>query len=194
MTHRYLFLPSHFKHEAKFQKGSDSDSCTPHPLFFTIKAWGLPCIASLLSYVISFATGSSFGTMGILFPLIGPLAWALGGGSTTLLLHCFGSVYGGSLFGNMFSPIADTSILTSLACRINLQEHVTTAGPYACLVGLSCLLLGDLPVGLGVYGPFAALGVIWTAQTAVLSFFGKRGLPKAKTAPGAAPGTPQVAV
>ena len=69
-----------------------------------------PC--QLLAYAISFATGSSFGTMGILFPLIGPLAWTLGGGSLPVLLHCFGAVYGGSLFGNMFSPIADTSILT----------------------------------------------------------------------------------
>lgn len=60
-------------------------------------------------------TGSSFGTMGILFPLIGPLAWTLGGGSLPVLLHCFGAVYGGSLFGNMFSPIADDTILTVIS-------------------------------------------------------------------------------
>mmetsp|Transcript_54497 Transcript_54497/g.108186 ORF Transcript_54497/g.108186 Transcript_54497/m.108186 type:complete len:330 (+) Transcript_54497:138-1127(+) len=139
-----------------------------------LPVWGLPCIASVLSYIISFATGSSFGTMGILFPLIGPLAWTLGGGSLPVLLHCFGAVYGGSLFGNMFSPIADTSILTTLACRIDLQEHVSTAGPYACLVGVACLLLGDLPVGLGLYGPFTGLALVWAAQTAFLSFFGRK--------------------
>ena len=80
----------------------------------------------LLAYAISFATGSSFGTMGILFPLIGPLAWTLGGGSLPVLLHCFGAVYGGSLFGNMFSPIADTSILTVMFSRNKLEESPLT--------------------------------------------------------------------
>ena len=64
--------------------------------------------------------------MGILFPLIGPLAWRLGGGRVDLLTHCFGAVLGGSLFGNVFSPIADTTILTQLATKVPLADHVKT--------------------------------------------------------------------
>jgi len=135
--------------------------------------WALPSITSVLAYAISFATGSSFGTMGILFPLIGPLAWTLGGGSLPVLLHCFGAVYGGSLFGNMFSPIADTSILTCLATKTKLQDHVATSAPYCGLVALLCLVLGHLPIGLGLYGPFVALAAVVAAQTGVLVLFGK---------------------
>jgi Na+/H+ antiporter NhaC len=86
-----------------------------------LPAWALAPMVALLSYAMSFATGSSFGTMGMLFPLVGPLAWRLGHGSLSLLLHCFGAAYGGALFGNVFSPIADTSILTALATKTNLQ-------------------------------------------------------------------------
>jgi len=134
-----------------------------------LPVWALPAITSILSYAISFATGSSFGTIGILFPLIGPLAWTLSGGDLKVLTHCFGAVYGGSLFGNMFSPIADTSILTVLATRCELQAHVTTAAPYACLTGLLCLLLGDIPIGLGLIGPFAAMGLVTVAQVGTVN-------------------------
>ena len=112
--------------------------------------------------------------MGILFPLIGPLAWRLGGGRVDLLTHCFGAVLGGSLFGNVFSPIADTTILTQLATKVPLADHVKTAGPYACVVGALCLALGDVPVGLGLVSPLAALGVVVAAQTAVLRVFGTK--------------------
>lgn len=139
-----------------------------------LPAWALPASTSVLSYVISFATGSSFGTMGILFPLIGPLAWKLGGSDQRLLAHCFGAVLGGSLFGNVFSPIADTTILTQLATRVPLTDHVRTAGPYAALVGGLCLLLGDLPVGLKLWGPLPAVGLIIAAQSLVLRVIGKR--------------------
>ena len=157
-----------------------------------LPAWALPASTSLLAYLISFATGSSFGTMGILFPLVGPLAWTLGGGDQKLLTHCFGAVLGGSLFGNallrrrnrsfprpthppqVFSPIADTTILTQLATKVPLTDHVRTAGPYALLVGGLCLVLGDVGVGLGLFPPVVGLGLIVAAQTAALRVFGKR--------------------
>ena len=139
-----------------------------------LPAWALPASSSLLAYVISFATGSSFGTMGILFPLIGPLAWRLGGGDVAMLTHCFGALLGGSLFGNVFSPIADTTILTQLATRVPLADHVKTAGPYALLVGALCVVLGDVPVGLGLFGPLPALALIVAAQTAVLAAVGRK--------------------
>ena len=136
-----------------------------------LPAWALPASTSILSYVISFATGSSFGTMGILFPLIGPLAWELGGGDQRLLTHCFGCVLGGSLFGNVFSPIAVTTIWTQLATLVPLTDHVRTAGPAAALVGGLCLLLGDLPVGRAV-GAAAGRRLDYWAQSLVLRLIG----------------------
>ena len=165
-----------------------------------LRPWALPSLASLLCFAVSFATGSSFGTMGIAMPIVGPLAFKLaaasgatGDAALKLVTHCFGSIMGGSLFGNLCSPIADTSILTVLAtkvraprsrlsrrarapsplsapgapprsplystlfCQVDLGAHIATAAPYVVGVGLLSLLLGDLPVGLGVMSPAAAL-------------------------------------
>ncbi|CAN0278917.1 unnamed protein product, partial [Phaeothamnion confervicola] len=75
----------------------------------------LPALVAVMCCAISFATGSTFGTMGIVFPLVGPLAWRLGGGSVPYMDHCLGCVLGASIFGNVCSPISDTVILTSSA-------------------------------------------------------------------------------
>lgn len=124
-----------------------------------LPAWGLAALVSLLSYVISFACGSSFGTMGILFPLVGPLALAVGGGDFAFVHRCFGAVMGGSLLGNVCSPISDTTILASLATRTPVDAHVKMSTPYVALAGLVALVFGDLAVGLGAYPPLAAIGV-----------------------------------
>lgn len=73
------------------------------------------CALQVLCYVLSYACGSTFGTMGIVFPLVGPLAWRLGGEDVDFLQHCFACILGGSIFGNLCSPISDTTILSSLA-------------------------------------------------------------------------------
>jgi len=124
-----------------------------------LPAWALPALVSALCYVISFASGSAIGTMGIVFPLVGPLAMRLGGGSLGFLHQCFGSIMGGSLFGNICSPLSDTTILTVLATRCSLPLHISTLLGYTCLVGAIALIFGDLAVGLGLYGPLVALGV-----------------------------------
>ena len=49
--------------------------------------------------------------MGIVFPLVGPLAVRMGGGSAAYVQQCFGAIMGGSIFGNLCSPISDTTIL-----------------------------------------------------------------------------------
>ena len=59
---------------------------------------------------------------------------------------------GGSLFGNLCSPISDTTILTVLATRCGLADHVRTTIVYTGVVGLVSLVFGDIAVGLGIYG------------------------------------------
>ncbi|CAM9153916.1 unnamed protein product, partial [Choristocarpus tenellus] len=119
----------------------------------------LPALISVLCYVISYACGSTFGTMGIVFPLVGPLAWRLGGGDVEFLNHCFACILGSAIFGNVCSPISDTTILTSLATGCSLTDHIRTISPYTFIVGTLSIILGNIPVGLGLYGPWMALAI-----------------------------------
>ena len=138
-----------------------------------LPAWALPACIAALCYAISFASGSAIGTMGIVFPLVGPLAMRLGGGSLSFLHQCFGAIMGASVFGNLCSPLGDTSILTALATRCSLQLHISTVIGYTCLVALIALIFGDLAVGLGLYGPLAALGVCTALMTAIKLLVGR---------------------
>ena len=135
--------------------------------------WGMPALVSLLCYVISFACGSSIGTMGIVFPLVGPLAMRLGGGDIGFLHQCFGSIMGGAIFGNLCSPLSDTTILTVLATRCSLPVHIATCIGYTAIVALVALVFGDLAVGLGLYGAVPALGVCAAVLLAIKTFFGR---------------------
>jgi Na+/H+ antiporter NhaC len=91
-------------------------------------------------------------------------------------MQCFGATMGGALFGNVCSPISDTTILTSLATRVPLATHVRTLFPYAGLVGIVSLIFGDLACGLGVPSG-VALGMCTLALALaqwILSRTGKR--------------------
>lgn len=122
-----------------------------------LPAWLLPATISVLCYAISFATGSAIGTMAITFPLVGPIAANLGGGSAEFLHRCFGALMGGSLFGNLCSPISDTTILSVLATQCSLPVHVKTSVVYTGFVGLVSLVFADVAVGLKLYGPGVAM-------------------------------------
>ena len=97
----------------------------------------------------------------------------LGGGDLGFLHQCFGSIMGGAIFGNLCSPLSDTTILTVLATRCSLTAHIATAIGYTTIVALVALVFGDLAVGLGLYGPIPALGVCAAALLAIKTFFGR---------------------
>ena len=61
-----------------------------------------------------------------------------------------------------------------LATRCSLPTHVGSVIGYTAIVGAVSLLFGDLAVGLGLYGPLAAIGMCTAVLFAVKSFFGKR--------------------
>lgn len=67
------------------------------------------------------------------------------------------AVLGGSIFGNVCSPIADNTVLTSMAAQLSITDHVQSMWLYVCLVGGVALLFGTLPVGLGWYPAWAGL-------------------------------------
>ncbi|KAG7397357.1 hypothetical protein PHYBOEH_000869 [Phytophthora boehmeriae] len=134
----------------------------------------LPAITCLLCYVVSFAVGSAFGTMAIMFPIIAPLSWSISGGDAENLRQCFGSILGGSVFGNSCSPIADTSILASLSAHVPLENHVRSILPYAVLVAVVSVVGGALPIGLKICSPFTAFGVCLAVLLLVVMFCGTK--------------------
>ncbi|PML04603.1 sodium:proton exchanger [Vibrio breoganii] len=93
--------------------------------------WLVPAVAFLLAGVISFATGSSWGTFAILMPLVIPTAFAI----DAPMLVCIGAVLSGGLFGDHCSPISETTILSSTGAGCDQYEHFRTQLPYALVNG-----------------------------------------------------------
>ncbi len=117
----------------------------------------LPTFTFVLSALIAFSTGSSWGTMAILYPLILPASWALchsAGMSNMESMNIFyitvSAILAGSVLGDHCSPISDTTILSSLASSCNHIEHVRTQLPYALTVGMVAIFVGLLPAAYGI--------------------------------------------
>ncbi len=117
----------------------------------------LPFVVFLLAAGTAFATGSSWGSMGILVPLVIPLTWAImkasgqsGPEDMHLLYSSIACVLAGSVWGDHCSPISDTTILSSMASGCDHIEHVRTQLPYALLVGGVALAAGTIPVAYGM--------------------------------------------
>ena len=96
-----------------------------------IPVWAIPALVFVLAGFISFTTGTSWGTFGILIPIAIPLAVTLGISPGLVL----GAVLGGSVFGDHASPISDTTVIASLAAGCDLLDHVKTQLPYALVGG-----------------------------------------------------------
>lgn len=102
----------------------------------------LPASIFIICAVISFATGTSWGTFAIAMPLALPMAFAATGGEATLLTTlCFAAVAGGGLFGDHCSPVSDTTIMASMGAGVDHIDHVKTQLPYALTVaGIAVIL------------------------------------------------------
>jgi Na+/H+ antiporter NhaC len=140
----------------------------------------VPAIIFVLSAATAFATGSSWGTMGILMPLVVPLCWAvlLANGVADpshyhIIYSTVACVLAGSVWGDHCSPISDTTILSSMASGCDHLEHVRTQLPYAIGVGAVAVLVGTLPTGFG-FPWWASLAVGAALLLVALRYFGKR--------------------
>lgn len=117
----------------------------------------IPAITFVVAACVSFSTGTSWGTMAILYPLILPATWVIAQASgmdydmsLAIFYNVVSCVLAGSVFGDHSSPISDTTILSSLACSCNHIEHVRTQLPYAFTVGIVALIVGTIPSAFGV--------------------------------------------
>ena len=110
----------------------------------------LPTIVFVLAAGISFATGTSFGTMGTLMPIALPLALQLQV-APEICLATSAAVLSGATWGDHCSPISDTTILSSAGAGCDHISHVRTQLPYALLSGLFSIILCSLPLGFGLH-------------------------------------------
>ncbi len=135
-------------HTADFLSQLLSDSIAP---------WLIPTVTFLLAALIAFSTGTSWGTMAILYPLALPATWSVCQAAglplddtLPLFYNVVSCVLAGSVLGDHCSPISDTTILSSLASSCNHIAHVKTQMPYALTVGGVAICLGTIPAAFGV--------------------------------------------
>ncbi|WP_323737535.1 Na+/H+ antiporter NhaC family protein (plasmid) [Methanosphaera sp. ISO3-F5] len=133
----------------------------------------LPTLIFVLSAIISFATGTAYGTMSILMPLAIPLAWAIGGGDMNYLIVSISGVLTGSIFGDHCSPISDTTILSAMGSGCDHISHVGTQIYYAVFVALVAIVVGYIPAGFGVQW-YLSIPVGIVVLYAGLRFLGER--------------------
>ena len=149
-------------------------------LQWSLSPWLVPVLTFALAALIGFSTGTSWGTMAILYPLILPASWLLCQeqglnveATMPLFYNVVASVLAGSVMGDHCSPISDTTIMSSLASSCNHMQHVSTQMPYALTVGATALLMGVLPTALGLpswVAFLAGFAVLWL----VVRFVGKK--------------------
>ncbi len=140
----------------------------------------LPGLVFFIAAVTAFSTGTSWGTMAILFPVVIPLAIAMGAGvgfaggeHYTILLGAISSVMAGAVFGDHCSPISDTTVLSSMSSACDLVDHVRTQLPYALVVAFVALLVGEIPAAFEWIHPIWGLITGFIILYLILKFYGK---------------------
>jgi len=119
----------------------------------------IPAIMFVVSAALSFSTGTSWGTFGILIPITISICDIV---APSLSIVSLSAVMAGSVFGDHCSPISDTTILSSTGARCNHIDHVATQIPYALTVAAVCF------VGYFIAGILSPLGFAVSAAITVL--------------------------
>jgi Na+/H+ antiporter NhaC len=140
----------------------------------------IPALVFILAAATAFTTGTSWGTMAILMPLIIPLSWAVmsmngmaAAGDMHILYSAVACCLAGAVWGDHCSPISDTTVLSSVASGCDHIEHVRTQLPYALSVGLVGLLFGTIPAGYGL-SPWISLVIGIVVLAGVVKVFGRK--------------------
>jgi Na+/H+ antiporter NhaC len=140
----------------------------------------LPVIVFIVCGITSFATGTSWGTMAIMFPIVIPLSAAVTGmngyspdDTHLILIGVVSSVLAGAVWGDHCSPISDTTILSSMASGCDHIDHVRTQLTYAITVAIVTMLIGDLLTAFGL-SPIIALLIIISILVGIIYLWGKK--------------------
>ncbi|MGM0647313.1 MAG: Na+/H+ antiporter NhaC family protein [Bacteroidota bacterium] len=126
-------------------------------LNMNLEPYWVPSLTFIMGGLVAFSTGSSWGTMAILYPLILPATWLISqqsgldhSTSLSIFYNVVSTVLAGAVLGDHCSPISDTTILSSLASSCNHIDHVRTQLPYALTVGAVSIVFGTLPAAYGI--------------------------------------------
>ena len=145
----------------------------------SLPAQMVPATVFVLSAITAFTTGTSWGTLGILMPLVVPLCWAVmqvNGMATPEHMHILYSAIAcnlaGAVWGDHCSPISDTTVLSSMASGCDHIEHVRTQMPYALLVGFVAIIIGTVPGAYG-FSPIISILLGGVILIGILNYFGK---------------------
>ena len=95
----------------------------------SVPVYLLGALIFLISSIIAFATGTSWGTFSIMVPVAVPMALALDAN----VALCIGAAISGGVFGDHASPLSDTTIISAMASDCEVMEHVNTQLPYALI-------------------------------------------------------------
>jgi len=140
----------------------------------------VPALTFVMAGLVSFSTGSSWGTMAILYPLILPASWLITekfgldyNHSISIFYNVVSTVLAGSVLGDHCSPISDTTILSSLASSCNHISHVRTQLPYAITVGVISVFVGTIPASYGI-SPLILFPIGILVMYLVVKLFGKK--------------------
>ena len=98
----------------------------------------LPFLIFVVAAIMSFSMGTSWGTFGMLIPIVTMICATEGAGA--LLVPTLGATLAGSVYGDHCSPISDTTILASTGASCQHIQHVETQLPYATLVAVVCAI------------------------------------------------------
>ena len=115
----------------------------------------LPFLIFVVAALMSFSMGTSWGTFGILIPIVTMICATEG--AEPLLIPTLGATLAGSVYGDHCSPISDTTILASTGASCQHIRHVETQLPYATLVAFICAV-GYLIIGFTLT-PWISLAV-----------------------------------
>ena len=141
----------------------------------------LPVILFVVAIGLAFATGTSWGTFGILIPIVTSVFEAelanvaQTGEIPSMVIICISACLAGAVCGDHCSPISDTTIMASTGAQCDHVNHVSTQLPYALTVAAVCVV-GYLLSGF-VHNVFIVLGFSVALMLAVLfaiRFFVKR--------------------
>jgi Na+/H+ antiporter NhaC len=134
----------------------------------------IPAIMFAVAAALSFATGTAWGTFGILIPITINICDIV---APHLSIVALSSVMAGSVFGDHCSPISDTTILSSTGAQCNHIEHVATQIPYALTVAVVCFF-GYIIAGFAAPLGFSISVLITLPSAVVLLLIALFTLPK----------------
>jgi len=139
----------------------------------------LPFTIFILSSIISFATGTSWGTMTIVMPIAVAVSYHLPPADmaesmkNVIMLGSISGVLAGATFGDHCSPISDTTIMSSMASACDHIDHVKTQMPYTLVVAIVGAIFGLIPSGYGL-NPFISMAICSVILYLIVRLAGKK--------------------